>query len=430
MTNKPQFVGERVKLGDVCTIVSGATPKTNTDEYWGGEIKWITPAELNGDSHYISDTEKHLTVAGYKSASLHMIPKGTVLLTTRAPIGKVAIATEEMCCNQGFKNLVCSAAINNEFLFLYLKSRTAELQAMGRGATFKELSKKNIAEFEINLPSIDRQLDAVAKLTAVGNQIACAKQQLEQFDSLVKSRFVEMFGKCDVRVPLGKVCSFKSGKTLPKDKEMPSGDFIYAKVGDLSLPGNEMTIRFSRTYVDAATAKNCLIPKGAVVFPKRGGAIGTNKKRVTGADCCLDLNLMSVIPGGEILTEYLLAWLEQMDLADIANGSTVPQINNKDLDPLIIPLPKMELQQEFAAFASQVNKSRFVALGGKKRIPFLFLMWLRMSAKSVQLQRELFESHSCSQRALRLRGCLHHGPSRTARNHAQRPVPSRDLRPS
>ena len=145
---------------------------------------------------------------------------------------------------------------------------------------------------------------------------------------------------------------------------MSSGDFLYAKVGDLNLPGNETRIRFSRTYVDAATAKSCLIPKGAVVFPKRGGAIGTNKKRVASEDCCLDLNLMSVIPGVEICTEYLLAWFEQMDLADIANGSTVPQINNKDLDPLIIPLPKMELQQEFAAFASQVDKSRFVACFG------------------------------------------------------------------
>ena len=156
MSNKPQFVGEKVRLGDICTIVSGATPKTKTDEYWGGIIKWITPAELSDDSHYVSDTEKHLTDAGFKNASLHMMPKGTVLLTTRAPIGKIAIATEEMCCNQGFKNLICSEAINNEFLFRYLKSQTTRLQAMGHGATFKELSKKDVAEFKINLPTLDR----------------------------------------------------------------------------------------------------------------------------------------------------------------------------------------------------------------------------------------------------------------------------------
>ena len=367
MSNKPQFVGEKVRLGDICTIVSGATPKTKTDEYWGGIIKWITPAELSDDSHYVSDTEKHLTDAGFKNASLHMMPKGTVLLTTRAPIGKIAIATEEMCCNQGFKNLICSEAINNEFLFRYLKSQTTRLQAMGHGATFKELSKKDVAEFKINLPTLDRQLEAVDKLAAVEGQLAHARDQLNQLDSLVKSRFVEMFGHCAVHVSLGKVCSFKSGKTLPKEKEMQSGDYLYAKVGDLNLPGNETVIRFSRTYVDAVTAKGCLIPKGAVVFPKRGGAIGTNKKRITGKDCCLDLNLMSVIPGEKICAEYLLAWFEQMDLADIANGSTVPQINNKDLDPLAIALPKMELQQEFAAFVAQVDKSRFAYIWSRTK---------------------------------------------------------------
>lgn len=230
------------------------------------------------------------------------------------------------------------------------------------GSTIPHIYFKDYGKIEVPLPFLEAQRRIVSQLGLIEAQVEQAEVQITQLDQLVKSRFVEMFEKCDVRVPLGKVCRFKSGKTLPKDKEMPSGDFLYAKVGDLNLPGNEMTIRFSRTYVDAATAKNCLIPKGSVVFPKRGGAIGTNKKRITSEDCCLDLNLMSVIPGGKICTEYLLAWIEQMDLTDIANGSTVPQINNKDLDPLIIPLPKMELQQEFTVFTRKVDKSRFVDL--------------------------------------------------------------------
>ena len=105
MTDKHQFVGKKVRLGDVCSIVSGATPKTAVADYWNGDIKWVTPAELDDNSHVIYDTAKHLTEKGFSSASLHMLPKGTVLLTTRAPIGKVAIAGEEMCCNQGFKKI-------------------------------------------------------------------------------------------------------------------------------------------------------------------------------------------------------------------------------------------------------------------------------------------------------------------------------------
>lgn len=255
------------------------------------------------------------------------------------------------------------SVVEPEYAELYFRSPSFKqhvLKIAKKAVNQASFSVGNLKELEFPLMSLCDQRDVIERLSSIAAQIKHCQRAIGKLDSLVKSRFVEMFEKCDVRVPLGKVCRFKSGKTLPKDKEMPSGDFLYAKVGDLNLPGNEMTIRFSRTYVDAATAKNCLIPKGSVVFPKRGGAIGTNKKRITSEDCCLDLNLMSVIPGGKICTEYLLAWIEQMDLTDIANGSTVPQINNKDLDPLIIPLPKMELQQEFAVFTRKVDKSRFV----------------------------------------------------------------------
>lgn len=354
MTNKPQFVGERVKLGDVCTIVSGATPKTNTDEYWGGEIKWITPAELNGDSHYISDTEKHLTVAGYKSASLHMMPKGTVLLTTRAPIGKVAIATEEMCCNQGFKNLVCSAAINNEFLFLYLKSRTAELQAMGRGATFKELSKKNIAGFEINLPSIDCQLDAVAKLTTVGNQLACAKQQLEQLDSLVKSRFVEMFGDPVTAVSgvtLGVVANMKAGKTTTAKT-----------IHDVYAPG------LYPCYGGNGLRGYSAEPTHEGVFPLIGrqGALCGNVQIAHGIFRATE---HAVVVDCKTSCEpvWLFHYLKYDDLGRLATGAAQPGLSVKDLKLVPVQLPSKDRQADFISFAVQVDKSRFVNLGHEKR---------------------------------------------------------------
>ena len=90
----------KVRLGEVCEVVSGSTPRTAVVEYWGGEYPWITPAELKGDV-WVYDTVKHLTRAGVESASLKIIPEGSVLLTSRAPIGKVAIAGRSMYCNQG-----------------------------------------------------------------------------------------------------------------------------------------------------------------------------------------------------------------------------------------------------------------------------------------------------------------------------------------
>lgn len=355
--------------------MSGATPKTKTNEYWGGEIRWVTPAELDGDSHYISDTEKHLTEAGYKSASLRMMPKGTVLLTTRAPIGKVAIAAEEMSCNQGFKNLVCSSAINNEFLYLYLKSRTAELQAMGRGATFKELSKKNVAGFEINLPAIDRQLDAVAKLTAVRSQIALAKQQHDQLDSLVKSRFVEMFGDPVVNPKGWDVSTIKKTAITygdgPFGSNLKSADYVLSGVRVIRL-GNIMRGEFSekdQSYVSyekfESLRKYECIP-GEVVIATLGDPIlracivpDFGVPSIHKADCMYyETNKEMVLPVFAMCAINQPSMLQRA-LLD-SHGQTRARINSTQTGNLPMILPPMDLQQEFADFAAQVDKSRFV----------------------------------------------------------------------
>ena len=359
-----------MKLGDVCTIVSGATPKTKTDEYWGGEIKWVTPAELDGDSHYISDTEKHLTEAGYKSASLHMMPKGTVLLTTRAPIGKVAIAAEEMSCNQGFKNLVCSPVINNEFLYLYLKSRTAELQAMGRGATFKELSKKNVAGFEINLPAIDRQLDAVAKLTAAGSQIARAKQQRDQLDSLVKSRFVEMFGDLKSNNQNWPIEQFETFATI--DTHMTNDLDAYANkphIGIDSIESNSGRLSGYRTVAeDGIISGKYPFTAQHIIYSKIRPAL--NKVALPDFDGVCSADAYPILPVIERCNRIYLAQVMRsayfLDyVLPLSGRAQMPKVNKKALQGFSMPLPPLELQKEFASFAAQVDKSRFVDLGGE-----------------------------------------------------------------
>ncbi len=371
MADKPRFGGEKVKLGEVLAAsFSGEWGSESGDE--------LTPvlrtANFNDDGSLDYSTPAMRCIPKLK-VEKKALRRGDVILeksggAPNRPVGMVAYYESDglaLCSNFNQTLRFDGEAADSRYMFYQLRwlhDRSAFAHCTRKTTGLQNLQMKAFVNLKVKRPPIQVQAAESSTLHAITELVKLQRAKLSLLDALVKSRFVEMFEKCDVRVSLGKVCSFRSGKTLPKDKEMSSGDFLYAKVGDLNLPGNETRIRFSRTYVDAATAKSCLIPKGAVVFPKRGGAIGTNKKRVASEDCCLDLNLMSVIPGVEICTEYLLAWFEQMDLADIANGSTVPQINNKDLDPLIIPLPKMELQQEFAAFASQVDKSRFVACFG------------------------------------------------------------------
>ena len=184
----------KYKLGDICEIVSGSTPKAEIEEYWNGDIKWITPAELDDESYIVYDTTRKITELAVKKTGLSSFPEGTVILSSRAPIGKVAIAGCEMYCNQGFKNLICSEKIYNRYLFWFLKGNTEYLNSFGRGATFKEISKKIVSDIEINVPEMNLQKKAVLNLERLSKIISLRKSEIDKLDALIRARFFELFG--------------------------------------------------------------------------------------------------------------------------------------------------------------------------------------------------------------------------------------------
>jgi type I restriction enzyme S subunit len=170
--------------------VSGTTPSTTNPEYWNGGLNWVTPAEINGHTKVIRSTERKITEAAVRASGMKSFPAGTVLLSSRAPIGKVAIAGTEMYCNQGFKNLICSERILNDYLYHFLNSKTDYLNSLGRGATFKEMSKAIVEDIEIKLPDIEKQRHVADVLDKISKLMDLIKQQMALIDLLVKSRFV------------------------------------------------------------------------------------------------------------------------------------------------------------------------------------------------------------------------------------------------
>lgn len=181
------------RIGDVCSVIGGATPKTEIKEFWGGSHYWITPADLNGNK-YQGATPRTITDVAVQKTNLQLLPVGTVLLSSRAPIGKVAITTEAMYCNQGFKNIVCSGILNNEFVYWYLYFSKDYLNSLGTGATFKEISKKTTENIMIPVPPLQEQERIVAELDLLTEIIDKQKQQLKELDTLAQSIFYDMFG--------------------------------------------------------------------------------------------------------------------------------------------------------------------------------------------------------------------------------------------
>ncbi len=176
---------EMKKLKDVAEIVGGSTPKTNVEEYWNGQNPWVAPAELH-QNHYISSTERGISNEAAKG--LPLLPVGTVLLSSRAPIGKVSITTIPMYCNQGFKNVVCSNALNNEYVYHLLLNKTEYLNSLGTGATFKEISKKTTENIAIAVPPIDLQEAFAAQSRAIEKQKELVKRSIVDAEMLFNSR--------------------------------------------------------------------------------------------------------------------------------------------------------------------------------------------------------------------------------------------------
>jgi type I restriction enzyme S subunit len=188
--NRPNWVD----IKDIATIYTGTTPSVKEPENWDGNILWVTPAELSNDSFYVFDTVRKITKKGQSSKSLPLMPINTVLLSTRAPIGKVAIVGKEMTCNQGFKNFFCNPYIINPiYLYTILRNNTEYLNTLGTGTTFKEISKSNVGEIRIPVPPITIQnkfADCVKLIDKSKFEIQQGLERLElQYNALMQQYF-------------------------------------------------------------------------------------------------------------------------------------------------------------------------------------------------------------------------------------------------
>ena len=180
-------------VSDIGKVVSGATPQTGNADYWAGNNIWITPAELSEKSFIIYDSIRKITDEGVHSCAVNLLPIGTVILSSRAPIGKVAIVGTPMYCNQGFKNIIPNKKINSIYLYELLSMQTGYLNSLGRGATFKEISKQIVENIKVKVPPIELQnqfSDFVHQVdkSKVAVQKALTETQL-LFDSLMQQYF-------------------------------------------------------------------------------------------------------------------------------------------------------------------------------------------------------------------------------------------------
>lgn len=168
-------------VGECAYIYSGGTPKTSNPNYWNGNVVWITPGEItNNKGLYIHTSERKITVDGVNNSSATLLPKGTILLCTRATIGYLAIADTELATNQGFKNLVCKPDIDNVFFAYALMTKRTEMVTKAIGTTFLEISKKALSGIEMRIPLLPEQQAISSVLTAMDEEILALEEEKDK----------------------------------------------------------------------------------------------------------------------------------------------------------------------------------------------------------------------------------------------------------
>ena len=373
----------KYKLGEICEIVGGSTPKSDVAEYWDGDIKWITPAELNEDSYILTDSVRKITALGVQKAGLSPFPKDTVILSSRAPIGKVAIAGCEMYCNQGFKNLICSSVIDCHYLYWFLKGKTEYLNSLGRGATFKEISKQIVAGIEIEVPPIEKQQDIARRFEETKRLISILKQQIQVLDQLIKTRFIEMFGdpvansmewkQTTMKSICKKITDGEHGSVPREDSGYP---FLNAK--HIKQNGNIdwQTVTYTSDKVHKKIYSRCNPEPGDILMTTTG-TIGNVAIVPPVEEFSMDRGITLLKINHTIVFPQFIAWLLRFDAMQMImkaniHASAIGHLFLNKVEQLPVIVPPIELQKQFDTFISHVDRSKVVVQKALDEAKLLF----------------------------------------------------------
>lgn len=410
-----------VRLSDLFIVETGSTPKTNIKDFWNGSIKWITPKDLGRiKSNYIYDTERKITKLALQKNNLKVIPADSIILSTRAPIGYIAILKDNMTFNQGCKGLVKkSNEINIKFFYYLLLTKVTEMNRLGSGSTFKEISKSKIENLKIPLPPLAEQHRMVAKIEELFSKLDAgvealkkAKEQIKRYRQAVLKYAFEgklteewrknNFSQESASELLEKIKEERKKKLGKKYKELPQVDtselpelpegWAWVRVKDIgevvtgTTPSKAKQEYYGKIYPffkptdlnagyyvnkseDALSEKGVskarLLPSKSILVTCIGATIGkTGFIRIPGAS---NQQINAIIPHHHILPEYIfficISPQFQKRIIENASATTLPILNKSSFEVLPLPLPPLieqhkiveEIERRFS-IADEIEK--------------------------------------------------------------------------
>jgi len=366
------------KIKDLGEVVAGGTPSTTIPDYWSGNIPWITPKDMSQQSNkkYISNGERYITKMGLINSSSKLLPKETVLFTSRAPIGYIGIATQSIATNQGFKSIVVNESNSNEFVYYLLKHSVEKIIGMAGGSTFKEINGTTFKEIEVKIPPLPTQRRIAGILSALDDKIENNRKICDTLEQIAQALFKRWFVDFDFPDAQGRPYKSSGGRLVESELELiPEGwenisikdfstiiDCLHSKKpekkndGNLFIQvyniGNNGWINFNEPfYVDDNDYNNWInrmkIQKGDFVITKTGrvGAVGQMPRNYEAAMGRNMVGIRSQYPW--FMRTYLLSGANNRQVKNLTNDGTImPSLHVKAINKFSI-LGKMSLIKKF-----------------------------------------------------------------------------------
>jgi type I restriction enzyme S subunit len=361
----------KVRLDECTEIVAGATPSTSVEAYWGGDVCWATPKDLSElEGAYIADTPRKLTRAGLENCAAAILPAGSVLFSSRAPIGHVAVNTVPMATNQGFKSFVPKPdRVFAKFLYWWLRTNRAYLESLGNGATFKEVSKAIVSRIEINLPPLAEQRRIAGVMDRAEALRAKRRTALAQLDSLTQSLFLDLFGDLGrfKAVSLESLASSKRHalSSGPFGSSLTSKDYVDEGIlvlRGLNVTGGEVSLhdcKFVSEFKARELSRSLVSPMDIVIV-----AVGAS-----GFACLIpndfpkavmSQNFNKISPNLELIDPKYLIFLLNSDFIQRQFFQNITDtvrtfLSLTKIKTVSVPLPPITLQREFARRVTAVE---------------------------------------------------------------------------
>ena len=372
---------KKVKLGEVCEIVSGSTPKRNNVEYWeDGTIPWVTPKDLSKlSTRFLEEVPEYITELGYRSCSTTLLPTNSLLFSSRAPIGHIAINKEPVCTNQGFKSFVPKAILDVHYLYYTMYFFKEQVQALGTGSTFKEVSKRVISDFPIPLPPLSAQKAIAAQLDRADKVRQALAQSLADYDRLLSASFLDMFGDPVLNpkgwevVKLGELGNWKSGGTPSrKNKEYFTGNIPWYSSGELE---RMYTLKSSESITEEAVTNSAtkMIEAGSLLMGMYDTA-AFKTSITTELSTCNQAIAFAKINEDKANTIYVYFFILKAKayFSKLQRGVRQKNLNLGIVKSLPIPLPPLPLQQQFAQLVERIERQKALIQSAQQSAEDLF----------------------------------------------------------